>query len=115
RGGHRPDLGGPGAPGARRPDGARTLRLRRQPAQGRGPQYRPDRGAGGGRARVTVRDGGRAPMTGGVARNTCRSKGLLPEKAWPWAGWFIGSVDDTWFGAIGPYHLPRAARAFEDF
>jgi aspartate-semialdehyde dehydrogenase len=52
RGRHGPVLGGPGAPVARRPQDDRAVRLRRQPAQGRGAEHGSDRRAGGGRAWV---------------------------------------------------------------
>ena len=54
RGRHRPVLGRAGPPVARRSAGDRVLRLRRQPAQGRGAEHRPDRGAGRGRARAAL-------------------------------------------------------------
>jgi aspartate-semialdehyde dehydrogenase len=50
RGGHRPVLGRPHPALARRPAGARLLRHRRQPAQGRGAEHRADRRAAGGGA-----------------------------------------------------------------
>ena len=52
RGRHRPVLGRPDTPVARRPADHRAVRLRRQPAQGRGAEHGADRRAGGGGAWV---------------------------------------------------------------
>src|SRR5690606_26861544 len=82
---HRPDVGRAGAPRPGRSDGARTLRLRGQPAQGLRAQHGADRRTGRGRVRTVL------------------------ETSWFGAVGFLVSVSVEWAGLNGP--LPGSGRS----